>query len=134
MVSGSFVDTSVFVVAAGGPDARRQECRDFLADATTLPLHASAEAVQEYVFHRFRRVDRTKAVAEARRLAAGLVLHDFDSDVLRDALELMARTPLGGRDAVHAATALRAGFESIVSLDVDFDAAGVLRREEPRAG
>ena len=59
------------------------------------------------------------------------MLHDFDADVLRDALDLMARTPLRSRDAVHVATALRAGFESIVSLDADFDAAGVLRRQEP---
>lgn len=41
------------------------------------------------------------------------------------------RAPLGGADAVHAATALVHGFEAIVSPDVDLDHAPGLRRVEP---
>jgi len=59
------------------------------------------------------------------------VLHTFDDEVLTRALDLAGNSELGGRDAVHAATALTAGFEEIVSADRDFDAVPGLRRIAP---
>ncbi len=48
-------------------------------------------------------------------------LHPFDDLVLGKALELVDTTTIRGRDAVHAATAMLAGFEEIISADQDFD-------------
>jgi predicted nucleic acid-binding protein len=59
------------------------------------------------------------------------VLHPFDEVVLARALDLVMNSVLGGRDAVHAATALSLGFDHIVSADRDFDAAPGLRRIAP---
>lgn len=47
------------------------------------------------------------------------------------ALDLVMNSVLGGRDAVHAATALSLGFDDIVSADRDFDAVPGLRRIAP---
>lgn len=88
--------------------------------------------VQEFVFHRMRRGDRRSAVRQARDVAALCVLHDFDSAVLRTALDLIADTEgLGGRDAVHLATALRHGLTMIISPDQAFDGIPGIRRIDP---
>ncbi|ANS79853.1 hypothetical protein SGUI_2457 [Serinicoccus hydrothermalis] len=88
-------------------------------------MHASAEAVQEFLFHRLRRGDREGAVAQTRAMMDALVLHPVDATVLERALQLVITTPLRGRDAVHAATALLAGFEEIVTTDDDFVGCGL---------
>lgn len=127
-----WVDTSVLVFAAGGEHPMREPCRRLIAAAAagTAELHASVEMVQEFVFHRLRRVSRADAVSQARQAGALCALHPFDMDVLQRALELVS-AGLGGRDAVHAATALAHGFEEIVSADRDFDAVPGLRRIDP---
>lgn len=130
-----WVDTSVLALAAGGDHPLREPCRRVVtaAAAGTLEFHASVEMVQEFVFHRLRRVPRADAVAQARQAGALCVLHAFDADVLGRALDLVASAGIGGRDAVHAATALALGFEEIVSADRDFDVVPGLRRIDPEA-
>ena len=128
-----FVDTSVLLIAAGGDSPERTACRAFLQRAhdERRTLHASVEMVQEFVHHRMRREPRAVAVETARDLLETCVLHAFDEDVLRDALHLIEASDVRSRDAVHAATALRAGFTTIVSLDTDFDAVPGLDRLAP---
>ncbi len=79
-----------------------------------------------------RKTDRHTAVRQARDAATVCVLHDFDEAVLHRALELIAASDsLGGRDAVHAATALRHGLASILSPDQAFDGIVGLSRVDP---
>jgi predicted nucleic acid-binding protein len=128
-----FIDTTVLAHAFGGPSPQRAASRDIVRRAAEaeLVLHASVEAVQEFLFHRILRSDR-RAASEAARAVMGLcILHDFDSVILERAIDLVSSTWLGGRDAVHVATALEHGFESIVSSDRDFDDVPGLRRIEP---
>lgn len=75
-----------------------------------------------------RRSSRDAATQQASWLADGLVLHELSADVLRRSIELTATTRIGGRDAVHAASALGAGFSEIVSADRDFDGVPGLTR------
>ncbi len=128
-----FVDTTVLTFASGGPHPLRSACRSLVADvaAGKIEMHASVEAVQELLFHRLRREDRSRAVTQARHLASSLRLHDFDSRILERAISLVATSRLRGRDAVHAATALEAGFTEIVSADSDFDGVPGLTRVDP---
>ena len=95
-----------------------------------IRLHVSTEGVQEFVFHRHR-VAPAGAVGEARALRDLSVVHPFDERVLDMALELIDSTSIRGRGAVHAATAILAGFEQIVSVDRDFDGIPGLRRISP---
>lgn len=133
MTQRVWVDTTVLAYAAGGVHTQRETCRRLVAAAAarTVELHASVEMVQELLFHRLRRTSRPEAVAQARFAADLCVLHAFDGVVLIRALELVAVSGLGGRDAVHAATALNAGFTEIVSADRDFDMAPGLTRRDP---
>lgn len=133
MTDRLWVDTSVLAHAAGGDHPQRAACRRVVAAAAAgrVELHASVEMVQEFLFHRMRRTSRLEAVAQARLASDLCVLHDLDGVVLARALELVAASELGGRDAVHAAGALLAGFSEIVSADRDFDSAPGLVRRDP---
>jgi hypothetical protein len=75
---------------------------------------------------------RTEAQSRrARAVARACALHPQDGEILARALDLAATTPIGGRDAVYAATALLAGFDAVVSPDRDFGVVAGLRRVDP---
>ncbi len=125
------VDSAVFLYAIGTDHELKPACRRVLAD-TDLELCASTELVQEVVFHRMRMGDRAAAVATARQVGRACRLYPFDQHVLDLALTLIERQGVGGRDAVHAATALLHGIPEIVSPDTDFDGIEGLIRLDPR--
>lgn len=128
-----FLDTAVLALATGGDHPLRGVCRSLLerAAAAEVELHVSVEAVQELLFHRMRRGPRPAAVQVSRDVAAMCRTHAFDDAVLERALALVESTALGGRDAVHAATAQVAGFDAIITPDRDFDGIAGLRRIDP---
>lgn len=130
-----FVDPSVLLLAVGGDHPLRDPCRTVLRAAAegTVRLHLSVEGGQEFLFHRLRTADRASAVHAFDLVDAFVEWHDFDQEVLRRSRDLVAAGHARGRDAVHAATALRAGFQAIVSCDRDFDAIPSLTRLDPRS-
>lgn len=130
-----FLDSSVPILAFGAASPLRDACRAVLAagSAGLARLHLSVEGGQEFLFHRLRRTgDPGRAAREFALLDGGVVWHPFDDDILRAAAHVVGRGQLRGRDAVHAVTAVRAGFTEFVSLDPDFDAAPGLTRLDPR--
>lgn len=133
MTGAHLADTSVFAYALGGRHELRDPCRQVIEAATAgrVVLHASVEMVQELLHHRMRRTDRTTALRQARAAGELCVLHAFDPSVLARALDLVATTTVGGRDAVHAATALAHGIGTIISSDPDFDVVPDLVRVAP---
>lgn len=128
-----FIHSAVLAYALGDEHPRRAACRAIVSAAQRgeVELHASVELVQELVFHRLRRSGRDGAVEEGRFAARLCALHPFDVPVLERSLDLTAMTRIGGRDAVHAATALLSGFATIVSPDRDFDGIPGLGRIDP---
>ena len=129
----AFVDTTVLTLATGDEHLLREPCRAIveLAARGELVVHVSTEAIQEFAFHRMRRADRSLAVSQSREVAAMCRVHAFDIDVLEQSLSLVASAAIRGRDAVHAATAIIHGFDSIVTADRDFDGIPGLRRIDP---
>lgn len=101
------------------------------AAAGDLRLHLSVEGGQEFLFHRFRMVDPADAIEQFDLVDRLVVWHALDHDILRASRDLVAAGHVRGRDSVHAATALGAGFQAIVSCDSDFDAIPGLRRVDP---
>lgn len=128
------VDASIALCALSHADPRRDVCREFLTELGHGGQHgyASTELIQEVVHHRLRiGGDRAQAVREARKLAANLIVLNFDSEVLDIALSLIADSGVGGRDAVHAATALAYGIPTIASTDTAFDRVPGVTRVDP---
>lgn len=127
-----FIDSSVLILASGGPHPRKEACLKVVGAVARqqAQCHVSTEAVQELVVHRMRKDDE-HAVRIARQVAAMCVLHPFDEQVLERSLSLIEDSGVRGHDAVHAATALLAGFTEIVSADDDFAGVLGLRRIDP---
>ena len=130
-----FVDASVFAYALGDEHPERLASQGVVQDAAAgrIVLHASVVMVQELLHHRMRRTDGDTALRQARAASELCVLHPFDASVLARALELVATSPLQGRDAVHAATALLQGLPTLLSSDADFDVAPGITRLAPGA-
>lgn len=125
------IDTAVVLHAVGAEHPLKDPCRRVLTEPS-LEICASVEMIQEVVFHRMRVGDRIAAVREAEQWAQACRLYPFDHEVLAVALSLIERHGTGGRDAVHAATALVHGIPEIVSHDKAFDGIEGLTRIDPR--
>jgi len=127
-------DTAVTAYALGSEHRYRLPCIAILDAATTNRVrgYASTEMIQELVHHRLRRgLDRAAAVSIGRETSALFTMLNFDREVLELSLDLIERTAIRGRDAVHAATALAYGIETIVSPDRAFDGIPGLTRIDP---
>ncbi|WP_156759231.1 type II toxin-antitoxin system VapC family toxin [Microbacterium karelineae] len=128
------VDATVALHALGDTQPQRDVCRAFLEGLWAGPGrgYASTEMVQELAFHRLRKTnDRELAVADAQDMSSLFIVLNFDNEVLELSLDLIERTSIRGRDAVHAATALAYGIETIASSDAAFDGIPGLRRIDP---
>ena len=127
------IDSTVMLHALGRNEPYRNKAQEFLRGvwSGTGRAYASTEMVQEVVLHRMRKTDREQAVAEAREMTRSLIILNFDHEVLETALALIETTKVRGRDAVHAATALAYGIETIASSDPAFDGIPGIRRLDP---
>ena len=133
MTTPQFLDPSVLLLAVGDEHPMREGCRRVLERAASgdVRIHLSVEGGQEFLFHRLRRSPCERAVEQFDDLLSLVVWHDFTLEVLRASRGLVAQGHARGRDAVHAATALLAGFTAIVSPDRDFDGIPGLLRVDP---
>ena len=132
-----FLDTNVFLYAAGASHPLREACAKVLRRVAEGSLDATinSEVIQEILYVLIRRGRRVDALKLANDLA--LVFPDLlavtRDDLLR-ACELLQQYPrLSVRDAVHVGTMLRNGLRTVVSVDSDFDQVSEIRRIEPGA-
>lgn len=133
----TFVDTNVFLYAAGTAHPHRDPCARVLRRIADGVIEATinSEVLQEILYVLARRNRRGDGVTLARRVAELFpdLLPVGRAEVLQ-ACELVHRYPrLPVRDAVHAATMLCNGIKRIVSVDSDFDQIREIRRVEPGA-
>ncbi len=135
MTPTALLDSAVLLYPLGEDHPLRDPCIRVASACTSgrLYAHASIEMAQEVLFHRLRRTDRGQAAEQARRAANLCKLHPFDEAVMERMFALVATHPrIGGRDAVHAATALHHGIPAIISPDTAYDGIPGLRRIDPR--
>lgn len=128
------IDSATAIYAMGSAAAEREAARAFISGLIRggARAYASVEMIQEFSHHRLRRTGSRSVAAEDGRYVASLVTTlNFDREVLDLSLELIERTGIRGRDAVHAATALAYGIEKIASPDPAFDAVPGIRRIDP---
>jgi len=130
-----FLDTAIFMYAGGAEHPLRVPCGAILRqiDEGSLDATTSVEVVQE-ILHRFLAVRRPEVgTAMARQVL------DAFAPVLPMTHGLMRRVPslveaypaLSARDAVHVATCIGEGIDTIVSPDRGFDQVREIRRLDP---
>ena len=130
-----FVDTNIFIHAAGAEHPLKAPCAELLRRAATGELDAttSAEVVQE-LHHVYRRRGLIRDGVQLARQVANLfpdLLPITRADVLRSGELLSAHPQLSPRDALHVATALNNQITTILSVDADFDQVPDIRRMDP---
>jgi predicted nucleic acid-binding protein len=131
----TFLDTNVFLYAAGGDHPQREPCAGLLRKVAegTLEATVNSEVVQEILYVLVRRGRRADGVALARHVADLFpdLLPVTRQDMIR-ACDLVRRYPkLPVRDAVHGATMLSNGLKRVISVDRDFDQIAGIDRVDP---
>lgn len=130
-----FLDTAVFMYAAGSEHPLRGPCRTIVAKvrAGALDATTSTEVVQE-ILHRYVAIRRREFGAAL----AGQVLDGFapvlpiTHAVMRRVPALVAAYPeLSARDLIHVATCIEDGIDTIVTPDRGFEAVREVRRVDP---
>lgn len=130
-----FLDTNVFIYAAGQEHALKAPCVSLLQRVASGELEAttSVEVVQE-LYHVYRRRGMLSAGLSLGREVVRLfpdILPITRTDLVRSALILERAPQVSPRDALHAATALNHQIGVIVSTDEDLDAILEIRRRSP---
>lgn len=130
-----YLDSNVFIFAVLYNDERAEKARTILRKISLGELKAvTASLTIDEVVWKVLREKRDRDLA----IRAGLKILDFENieimDVggrtLRIALKFMEVYPtLHPRDAIHLATALVAGVQTIVSDDADFDPIKEIKRK-----
>jgi predicted nucleic acid-binding protein len=120
-----FLDTNVFLYAAGAPHPQKDPCVRVLRDvaAGTLQGTTSTEVVQEILYVLDRRQRRQDGIVLARRVTALFpdLLPVRQVEMVRACDILGRRGALTVRDAIHVATMLNHGMTTILSADQHFD-------------
>lgn len=130
-----FLDTNVFLYAAGGDHPQRGPCQDLLHRIAAGQLQAttSSEVVQEILYVLTRRGLRREALQLGRnvlQLFPGML--EVGAREMAAACDLLESAPgLPPRDAVHAATMLTHDLSAIITADEHFEQIPQLQRIEP---
>ena len=131
----TFIDTNVFLYAAGGPHPQKEACARVLRKIAggTMEATVNSEVLQEILYVLVRRRRREEAASLARHVAALFPdLLPVTRDDLLEACVMIRRYPgIPVRDAVHAATMIHNGLREIISADPDFDMIKGIRRIDP---
>jgi predicted nucleic acid-binding protein len=129
-----YLDSNVLLYAVGEESPYREPCRHLLRHVASGDVagETSILTVQEVVHHRQRRGDVAPASHGRNVLAICSAAHPLDRSIALVALGLMDDYPrLGAGDAIHAATALAHGVETVISADSDFDVVAGIARVDP---
>ena len=130
-----FIDTNIFLYAAGRDHPLRAPCQTFLQQVIAGELAAvtSSEVVQELLYVLTRRGLKTEAVTLANQvlqLFPGLL--PVTREDLDATCEILQATPaVSVRDAVHLGTMRNHGLERIISADHHFDSIPGIERIDP---
>jgi predicted nucleic acid-binding protein len=131
----AFIDTNVFIYAAGAPHPYKEPCREILrkVGAGSLDGTTNAEVLQELLYVLGRRTERKIArsvVENVIKLIPDLL--SIGAPELELAAQLLEKhETLSARDVVHIASMRLHGIRNVVSFDRHFDGVDGIRRLEP---
>lgn len=132
-----FLDTNIFLYSAAAAHPQRDACASILRRVASGSLDATvnSEVLQEILYVLTRRGRREDGLMLAKHVSALFPnLMPVTREDMTIAYDLLLRySRLSVRDAVHAATMLRNGLNTIISVDGDFDQLSQLRRVAPES-
>ena len=132
----TFIDTNVFLYAAGSPYPQREGCSRVLRKVADGSLEATSKQRGDpgNPLPSYSGAGRREDASDTRisHLLPFPGLLPVTRDDIQKACDLLRRYPgLAVRDAIHAATMLQNGLHQIISVDPDFDQIDEIRRIDP---
>ena len=129
-----YLDANVFVYAALNTQQVGDAARALLRDVQSGKVEAASSALSfdelTWAVKKNRAQEDSVAAGEAFLNMPRLKLVEVDADLLASALKMMRQYSLDPRDSVHAASALDAGADVVVSADKHFDRVEEVRRRD----
>jgi uncharacterized protein len=134
----TFLDTNVFIYAAGRESAYKASCARILADVVrgSFPAAISSEVCQEvmYIYHRRQRSDLAVEVVD-RILKMPLTVLPVGKVEMDLAVAIYRETQAAGlppRDAIHVAVMRQNAIRRVISTDPHFDVLEDIERVDPQ--
>jgi len=132
-----FIDTCIFIYAAGADHPLKQPCVEILRAVADGRIRAviDVEVVQE-ILYRHQRIGQIEEGLKIARqaLAIAHVVYSIEEEDVRFCLEMFgkyAKKGVKARDLIHVAVMNRMGISDIISADKDFDEVEGIRRHDP---
>lgn len=130
-----FIDTCVPMYAAGKNHIYQEPCRHIISAIGEDKLNAvmDVEVIQEIVY-RFQAIGRRNEGIELAHTLLSLIDHvlPISRTDMMHALTLQQSYPwLAPRDAIHVATMIGAGLQTVISADRHFDQLSEVQRIDP---
>jgi len=121
----AYLDANVFVYASVSQQEIGKRCRSLVQDIEAGSVRAVSSSLTfdelVWVVKRLRGYEAAIEAGAAFLNMVGLKITEVDVETLNTALQLINEHRLNPRDSIHAASAILAGAEYILSDDSDFD-------------
>lgn len=137
MAGTIFLDSNVFMYAAGAPHPYKDPCIRILSDLETGDLKAAvnSETFQELLYRYTHIKLADKGVKLCREILkyplAILPVTEADIRLAIDLFDNHHASGLKPRDAIHGATMQNNGISQLISADKDFEHLGFVTRLDP---
>ncbi|MGA3111187.1 MAG: type II toxin-antitoxin system VapC family toxin [Candidatus Bathyarchaeia archaeon] len=126
-----YLDSNVFIYAAINTQEPGEKARSLLQRIQQGDEKAETSALTfDEVFWAIKKLDSEAALEACQALLnfPNLEIISADRDLALSALQIIKEHHLAPRDAIHAATAIAAKAEAVVSTDTHFDRIKELKR------
>ncbi len=126
-----YLDSNVFIYAAVNTQEPGEKARSLLQRIQQGDEKAETSALTfDEVFWAIKKLDPEAALEACQALLnfPNLEIISADRDIALSALQIIKQYHLAPRDAIHAATAIAAKAEAVISTDTHFDKIRELKR------
>ncbi|MEK6895441.1 MAG: type II toxin-antitoxin system VapC family toxin [Nanoarchaeota archaeon] len=128
----NYLDTNIFMNAFLYEDDKAKKCKEIISKIARNELVGVTSALtwDEIVYSIKRLLGSEKAEISGERFLniPNLKLLSADKNIIARSQKLIVKYKLNPRDAIHAATAMLNGCNSIISDDSDFDKVKEIKR------
>jgi predicted nucleic acid-binding protein len=128
-----YLDANTFIYASLNQKALGEKSRSILSEVQEGKISAASSALSfdEIIWAVKKQRGESDGIAAGQAMInmSGLNLLDVNSVVLSSAIALIKKYHLNPRDSIHAASAIDARAEFIVSEDPDFDGLAEIKRK-----
>ena len=126
-----YIDSNVFIFAATDKDKKGKNCRRIieLISQKKLICTSSYLVIDEVVWVLKKHIGKKDAIKITKAmLSLPIKWIELDKSIILKMIDLLEKTNLDPRDAIHLASMMHLGLSFIISEDADFDKIDEIQR------